>query len=322
MRHSSSVPRVPVLFGLILVLVSAAPARAAGQPHAFHVDVVGNGQPMILIPGLASSGDTWKTTVERYRSRYTCYVLTLAGFAGQPPIVEPLFAAARAELAGYIRDNHLDHPTIVGHSLGGTLALALAADHPDLVGPLVIVDALPFLAGAQFSAKTAAEAQPPSAALRAYMTAMTRPQYEQYVETGAATRFMVTSEADHETVKGWSMTSDANTVGNAMADLYVTDLRSAIASIRTPVLVLGTWAGLSDQGKSFGASISRAAVVDQFEQQFANLPQLHFALAEHARHFVMFDDPMWFFAQLDAFLAHPAAATGDRGFAGDKRGVR
>src|SRR5215831_15323666 len=110
-----------VALTLLLVTVFSGFAWSEETPHhSFHVDVVGRGRPMILIPGLSSSPDTWTTTVARYRDRYECHVLTLAGFVGQPPVAEPLIASVRRELAVYIRDRHLDHPIIVGHSLGGT----------------------------------------------------------------------------------------------------------------------------------------------------------------------------------------------------------
>src|SRR5947209_2154516 len=161
--------------------LSAVMSLAAPTP-SFRVQVTGRGPAMILIPGLSSSGDTWKSTVEHYRDRYTCHVVTLAGFAGVPPIAEPLLASARRDLADYIRGERLDHPTIVGHSLGGTLALALAAEHPDLVGPLVIVDTLPFLAGGQMQAKSLEDARASIAAMHAYMSNLTRQQYDDYVK--------------------------------------------------------------------------------------------------------------------------------------------
>jgi hypothetical protein len=99
-----------------------------------------------------------------------------------------------------------------------------------------------------------------------------------------------------------------------MAELMGMDLRDDVASIQTPALVLGTWSGLRDQVKAYGVDLTRAAVVQTFDQQFTKLQRLHFALAETARHFIMFDDPAWFFAQLDAFLADPAASVADRGF--------
>jgi pimeloyl-ACP methyl ester carboxylesterase len=71
----------------------------------------------------------------------------LAVFAGEPRIEAPFLETVRKGLAKYIRKNKLDKPVIVGHSSGGFLALWLAEQEPDLAGPLVIVDTLPFLAG-------------------------------------------------------------------------------------------------------------------------------------------------------------------------------
>jgi N-formylmaleamate deformylase len=286
------------------------------QPHSFRAEVSGRGRPMILIPGLASSGETWKTTVARYRDRYECHVLTLAGFAGAPPIAEPLLASVRAELVDYIRDRHLDRPIIVGHSLGGTLALAVAADHPDLVGPLVIVDSLPFLGGTVMQAKDVAAAKPGIAAMRAYMSALTDAQWGDYIRSGAATDDMVSAAADREVLKRWSAASDKRAVIDAMADLYAMDLRDDAARITSATLVLGTWAGLHEQLKQRNVDVPRTAFVQTFSDQFSKLPHMHFAMADAARHFIMFDDPSWFFEQLDAFLREPDAVVNMRGFDG------
>jgi N-formylmaleamate deformylase len=317
MRLDRRLPLFVVTAGLMLGLSAPRPGLGAQTPpipSSFRVEVTGHGHPMIFIPGLSSSGETWKTTVAHYQDRFTCHVLTLAGFAGVPPITSPLIATARVELAAYIRAQHLDRPIIVGHSLGGTLALAVAADHPDLVGPLVIVDSLPFLAGPQFQANTPDEARAGIAAMRAYMVTQTPKQYEDYVRSGAATTFMVTSPSDLETIKRWGLASDQRTVAEAMADLMGLDLREDVARITTPTLVLGTWSGLHEQLKKYGTDVPRAAFVQTFDQQFARVPKLHFVLAETARHFIMLDDPQWFFQQMDAFVADPDLVTRTRGF--------
>ena len=49
---------------------------------------------MILIPGFLSSGAVWDDVVAHYSFRYTCHVLTLPGFAGQPPIAAPILPAS------------------------------------------------------------------------------------------------------------------------------------------------------------------------------------------------------------------------------------
>lgn len=284
---------------------------------SFAVKVSGHGTPLILIPGLSSSGDTWTTTVAHLQDRYTCHVLTLAGFAGQPPIQRPLLSTVSDDLVSYIQQHHLEKPVIMGHSLGGTIALDFAAHHPALSGPVVIVDSLPFMAGAWFQVKTAGEAKPMIDQMRTYMASQSKEQYEQFVRSGAATKYMVTSPSDLEVIKQWGLASDRETVTNAMAELLDRDLRSDLPQIASPVLVVGTWAGLRDQMEQNGMKITQEAVTATFHDQFASLPHLHFVMADKARHFVMWDDPQWFFQQLDGFLAHPVATAQERGFKGN-----
>jgi pimeloyl-ACP methyl ester carboxylesterase len=296
-----------------VALFSSLPLFAQpAAPHSFRVEVTGRGRPMILIPGLASSGDTWKSTVARYKDRYECHVLTLAGFAGVPAIPEPLLASVRAEIVAYVRERRLDHPIVIGHSLGGTIALAMAADHPDVFGSLVIVDSLPFLGGTALQVKTVDEARPGIAAMRAYMGAMTQAQWDQYARSGASVKYMVTGAADLETVMQWSVASDRRTVTESLADLYGVDVRQDIARIKSPTLMLGTWKGQHDQLMAQKIDVPRAEFIKTFSEQFAKLPTLHFVLSDTSRHFIMFDDPSWFFEQLDAFLANPDLATRTR----------
>ena len=53
--------------------------------YSFGVRIIGKGKPMILIPGMKGSADTYNGVVAHYKGHYKCYVITLAGFAGQPP---------------------------------------------------------------------------------------------------------------------------------------------------------------------------------------------------------------------------------------------
>jgi hypothetical protein len=126
---------------------------------------------------------------------------------------------------------------------------------------------------------------------------------------------MVTGDANLKMLIQWSLASDRRTVTDVLADIYGLDLRDEVAQIRAPVLALGTWRGVHDQVMDVAKfDITRAMVNQSFADQYAKLPRLHFALSEKARHFIMFDDPAWFFAELDAFLRDPDVAVRVRGF--------
>ena len=150
----------------------AAPADNPAAHPAFTVQVVGRGQPLLLIPGLTCPGAVWDEAVARYRQHYQCHVVSLAGFGGAlsaATLADPLLPAVRDQLLAYISTQQLNRPAVVGHSLGGFLALALSIARPDAIGPLVIVDSLPFLAAVQNPAATVATATPAAAGMRQQM---------------------------------------------------------------------------------------------------------------------------------------------------------
>lgn len=278
---------------LSLFLFGAA-AFAQTLAPSFHVDITGKGKPMILIPGFASSGKTWDSTVAHYKDRYECHVLTLAGFAGEPRIEDPFLETVRKDLAEYIRKNKMSKPVIVGHSLGGFLALWLASKEPDLVGPLVIVDSLPFLAAIMQPDATAESVKPMAENMRKIFGGPPTEATEKQAE--GSIKSMVTSPADYEMVLGWSKKSDRVAEGNAMYDMMTTDLRDDVAKITAPTLVIGTWIAY----KEYGAT--RESVEKNFRDQYAKLKNFQLVLSDKARHFVMLDDPEGFFAATDGFL--------------------
>jgi len=276
-------------------LLLAALASAAICQPAFEVKVTGHGQPMILIPGLSSSGETWDTTVAHYQDRFECHVLTLAGFAGVPRIPAPMLEHVRDAVADYIRERHLAKPVIVGHSLGGFLALAIGSKYPDLAGKLVIVDSYPFLSAVYDPKITAEQAAANADAARQYMGGQSQDMYERYVKSGVATRLMVTSDANFDRITAWGLASDRTAVADAMAELMSTDLRQAISAIHSPTLVLGSWIG-------FKQYTDHDKTLANLKEQYARLPGAEIRLNDTARHFIMWDDPQWMFAQMDPFL--------------------
>jgi pimeloyl-ACP methyl ester carboxylesterase len=110
-----------------------------------HVDKFGAGpQPLVLIPGLGGGPWVWYDTIATLSPTHTLYVITLPGFDGRPATTErPLFASFARDFWALLADHKIDKPVVIGHSLGGTLAIALAAEHPDRLSAIVAADGLP-----------------------------------------------------------------------------------------------------------------------------------------------------------------------------------
>jgi pimeloyl-ACP methyl ester carboxylesterase len=202
----------------------------------------------------------------------------------------------RESLAGYIRKNKLDRPVVMGHSLGGFIALDLAVHYPDLSGKLVIVDAYPFFAGISNSQMTAAGAKEMVAGMRQYMGGQDQDMYERTTRSGVSTRMMVTKDSDLERLIAWGLASDRTAVTDAMCELFAADLRDDLVKIKTPTLVMGTWIGYKQY-------TDRASVEANLHRQYGKLAGVRIELTDTARHFIMWDDPNWMFAKLDGFLA-------------------
>lgn len=266
-------------------------APAVDATRALHVDVVGSGRPVVLIPGLACGPDVWAATVEHLRGRHQVHVVSLAGFAGRPAVDGPLLGRARAELAAYLAG--LDRPVVVGHSLGGFLALWVAATAPDRVAAVVAVDGVPFLSALMDPAMTTERSRAPAEAIRDRLADLAPAAFA--AQNRAALAAMITDPAEVARIAATSGLSDPRTVGAAVHEIMTTDLRSAVAAIRVPTVVIAAGALAADDA-------ARAALAARYEAQVTAIAD-HRVVVARARHFVMLDDPGFFHGELDAVLA-------------------
>ncbi len=283
---------------LAFVLLLAAPtvSGAAQSPSAFVVRRLGraDGKTLLLIPGLFSSGAVWDGMAKHLDGRYDLRIFTLAGFAGVPPMAqERFFDVERDAIIQYIRTEHLDRPILVGHSIGGALALAVAAAAPDLVGPIVVVDAVPFLPALNNPASTADANRATADMMRAAYAASTPEQMA--ARSGPAFRGLMRDTTHLAEAIGWSARSDPATVGRAVADMMITDLRPSLPAIRSFVLVV---AAGGDAATNVSVDATRAA----YEAQVSGIPKHRVIVAAGARHFIMYDAPAFLFGSIDSFL--------------------
>jgi len=275
--------------------------------YSFGVRTTGKGSPMILIPGFRGSADTYDEIVAHYKTRFKCYVITPAGFAGQPGLVgndHPL-RVQRDEIIQFILDNRLQKPILVGFSFGGSLALWIASTRPDLIGALIELDGVPFDAAVENpnvntdSIKNVAEKRRLKIVSKnaAYWVKIDSTRHTaKYRNDGIdELKKLVTDSLRINQILDWDDLSDYKTSGLMDAEQEGLDLRDSVRKIKSPILVLGSWMGW-DNIKTKEQAEAR------YRNQYTLAKDLTLAFSANGKHFLMYEDFNWMIAQMDRFL--------------------
>jgi len=253
------------------------------------------GRPLILVPGLASGSWAWQDTIRAFGATNPVYVLTLPGFDGRPAAPQAPIAAARAAVAHLIAQRKLDKPVIVGHSLGGTLGLALAEDQPGAIGGVVSIDGLPVMPGTETMAPAQRAGLGENMRSRVAGTpAAFAAQQQAYMRAIGVIDMGMADE-----LAKLSARSDPAAVGQYAAEVLGLDLRPGLKDIVAPVLVISPWHDLdaAQQG------ITETAKADYYRALLEGAPRVQVVSVAPARHFAMLDQPQKVNEAIRAFLA-------------------
>ena len=275
-------------FKLLITFILLSTANQAGSqtPASLHVTITGKAkQAAILIPGFTCSGSVWDATVQQLSNRYTCHVITISGFGGMPATTDPHLKQWVADIATYIKTNHLEKAIIIGHSIGGGMAMMLAADYPDFVSKIVVVDALPCL-GAVQNPSYKADANADCSGFVTRYTSMSDSALRA-MQTRTSAMLCADSTMWPQLVD-WSLQSDRKTMGQIYCEFMNTDLRDTIARIQCPALIL-----LEPSFKIYDSAM---------QQQYAKLLHKEIAYARKGLHFIMYDDREWYLQQINNYL--------------------
>lgn len=284
----------------ILAFIAALFAAPALAQDAFASDRIsvtaeGEGPDVVLIPGLTSSPAAWsEVTPELPGYRY--HFVQVKGFAGTAPegnAQGDVLSGVAEEIARYIDEGGLDRPAVVGHSMGGTLALMIGARHPGVVSKVMVVDQLPFMGAVYGPPGTTAESVRPTAdKLREAMLARSPEEHE--VQLAAMTASMVKAEAKRAAVLESAVKSDRAVTAQAFHELIVTDLGPELPNIAVPVKVLYVTPA--------GIPFTDAQIDDFYRMVYAPVKQVELVRIPDSAHFIMYDNPERFVAELKAFL--------------------
>jgi pimeloyl-ACP methyl ester carboxylesterase len=283
---------------LAVVSLFGASLPAFAAPFAsdrITVRTEGSGPDVVLIPGLNSSPRVWAETVKAVPG-YRYHLVQVSGFAGQPKggnTEGPVAAPVAEEIDRYIKEAGLTRPAVIGHSMGGTMGMMLAARHPGDLSRLMVVDMVPFL-GMFFGGPgaTAATIGPVADRVEAGMRSATpEERSKRAVDT---INSMVNTESMRAAGIDDSLRSDADVGTRAYRELIVTDLGPELPKIAVPVTVLYV------QPKYVPIPAAQFDAV--YKGAFAPVGKLTLKRIPDSAHFVMWDQPGRFQAEVREFL--------------------
>lgn len=289
-----------VFLAAMLAFLVGAPAHADQEQQfsspRISVTARGAGPDVILIPGMTSSPSAWRG-IEEALPGYRYHFVQVKGFAGVPAEANAdgaVIAPVAEEIARYIKEEGLTKPAVVGHSMGGTVGLMIAARHGDAVSKLMVVDQLAFLGAIYGPLGTTSESVRPTAdKLRDGMANAPKEAFGKQIE--AMTKAMVQSDIQRPLVLADATASDRRTVANAFHELIVTDLRPELPNIAVPVVVLYV--------NPAGVSLTDAQIDAGYKASYAGLKDVRLIRVPDSAHFIMSDNPERFQAELKSFLA-------------------
>ena len=263
-----------LVFNLLLISITIN-----AQSDAFKVDIKGTGSPVLLFPGFTCPGDVWTEVVNELSKNHECHVFTFAGFGDVPAIDKPWLPKIKEAISTYISDKNLIEPTIIGHSLGGTIGLWLASENQNNIEKIIVVDALASN-GALMIPNFKAEEISYDNAYNQQLLNMDDVNFKAMAEQMA--KAMTLNTEKQGLISKWMIESDRKTYVYGYTDLLKLDLREDISKIEIPVTILAAT-------EPYGLE----TVKQTYAEQYKNLKNYNIKFAEGSAHFIMFDTPNW-----------------------------
>ncbi|KAA1243903.1 alpha/beta fold hydrolase [Aquimarina sp. RZ0] len=273
----------------IIFLLLAVINLGFSQTTAIKVEIIGKGDPVLFLPGFTNPGSIWKETVHQLQGNHKSYLISYAGFNGNAPIEMPWYDTIKNELIDYIKTNNLTNVQIIGHSMGGNLAIDIAVALPKKIESLVIVDSIPCMRELMMPGVPENKIQYKSP-YNEQMMAMDTIQFRQTARMMAQN--MTNKKDKIDILEHWIMEADRKTYVYGYTDLLKLDLRKVLNKVEAKTLILGAAFPTIEIAKA------------NYEKQYATLSKKTIIMVPDSKHFIMFDQPALFYKKVNSFLVH------------------
>jgi len=258
---------------------------------AIFVEKRGSGAPIIYLPGFTSPGLVWNETITNLHGSFESHIVSYAGFNGLESIGTPWYDAIKKQLTDYIKNEKLSNVIVIGHSMGGNLAIDLASELPDHITGLILVESIPCMRELMMPGVPASSLQYDSP-YNNQLLAMSAEKFKSMV-TGMSQN-MTNVQSKVEILTSWAVNADRKTYVYGYTDLLKLDQREQLSLINVQTLILGASFPTKDMIRS------------SYEKQYSGLKNKEILLADDSKHFIMFDQPEWLYSQINKYITQHA----------------
>jgi pimeloyl-ACP methyl ester carboxylesterase len=261
--------RLAVVWGALAlggVLATGALAQTAGAAPG---DLQGRGErEIVLIHGLGSSAAVWDGVAPYLRGSYKVYLYEMPGHGSRQPIANPTIRSLAEDLGRFLKENDVAYPVLVGHGMGGVIAMQYTFDHPADVRRLIVIDASP--------------KQMATPEQKVGITEEILHDYDRFV----ASRYLNMSPYPDvsDRIVDQALKTDSVTFVSLLMSSFDFDLTEQLGRQAVPILVIGSHQFFPDPER---------AVATLDAMGYANARTISFKHVSHTGHFIMLERPVY-----------------------------
>jgi N-formylmaleamate deformylase len=252
----------------------------SGDVRLHYLEYGSDGRPLVIVPGITSPAITWGFIAERLADGHRVVVLDVRGRGlSDKPKTGFTLPDYAADVAALVEALGLERPDVLGHSMGARITAAFGVLHPDLAGPLIIVD--PPLSGP-------GRPEYPTS-LEAFMEQLAKARAGATVEDMRP--YFPTWDDDQLRLRAeWLPTCDETAVRETWQNFHTEDIFEFLGALHPPALFMygGESPAVSDEGAQ--------------EVRETN-PSLEIACIPGAGHMIPWDNLDGFLVETRQFLA-------------------
>ena len=179
---------------------------------------------IVLIHGLGGDADIWDDVLPFLKGTFRVWTFEMAGHGRTQPIPDPTIDKEAERLGAFLKEQGVIYPTLVGHALGGMIALKYTLDHPADVSRLILLDAAPMQLASQEQ--------------KAAVGQELANNYDKFVYS----RFinMTPNEEITERIVDTALRTDSATFISLLMSSFDFDVSDQLYSLPVPMLVVGS----------------------------------------------------------------------------------